>query len=90
MGGQFGFVQPIGSNPYRLCQIGYRFCKTASMQAAGEAIPAAPVANESTEKPCIRAVMSPEKLEMVCNTLLIPANMKQFGFMLGETKSGRS
>ncbi len=56
----------------------------------GEAIPAAPVANDGTEKPRIRAVMSNDKLEMVCNTLLIPANMKQFGFMLGLTKSGRA
>ena len=34
--------------------------------------------------------MSPDKLEMVCNTLMIPTNMKQFGFMLGLTKTGRA
>ncbi len=50
----------------------------------GEAIPAAPVPYESTEtlKNRIRAVLSPDKLEMVCHTLLIPSNMKQFGFIL--------
>ena len=56
----------------------------------GEANYAAPVANEGTEKPRIRAVMSPDKLEMVCNTMMIPTNMKQFGFMLGLTKTGRA
>ena len=57
----------------------------------GEAIPAAPVPNEGTEtvKNRIRAVLSSDKLEMVCRTLLIPSNMKQFGFMLGLTKNGR-
>jgi hypothetical protein len=44
----------------------------------------------ATEKPRIRAVMSPDKLEMVCNTLMIPTNMKQCGFMLGLTKTGRA
>jgi hypothetical protein len=53
---------------------------------------AAPVANESAEKTKKdpRAVISNDKLEMVCNTLLIPANTKQFGFMLGLTKQGRA
>ena len=51
-----------------------------------EAIPAPPVAIEGTEKPGIRAVLSPDELEMVCNTLRIPMNMQQFGFMLGLTK----
>ena len=57
----------------------------------GGAIPAAPVPNEGTEtvKNRIRAVLSSDKLEMVCRTLLIPSNMKQFGFMLGVTKQGR-
>jgi hypothetical protein len=57
-----------------------------------EAIPAAPVANESSEKTRKdpRAVISNDKLEMVCNTLRIPANLKQFGFMLGLTKQGRA
>jgi hypothetical protein len=54
----------------------------------GEANTAAPVANEGTKKPHIRAFMSPDKLEMVCNTMMIPTNMKQFGFMLGPTKKG--
>jgi hypothetical protein len=51
---------------------------------------AAPLANESTEKTKKdpRAVFSNDKLEMVCNILQIPANTKQFGFMLGLTKQG--
>jgi hypothetical protein len=48
------------------------------------------LSNVGTEKPRIRAVMSPDKLEMVCNTMMIPTNMKQFGFMLGLTKKGRA
>ncbi len=35
-------------------------------------------------------MMSPDKVELVCNTLLIPANTKQFGFMLGLTRSLRT
>ncbi len=57
----------------------------------GEANPAAPIANEGTKKSRIRAAMSLDKLEMVCNRdtmMMIPTNMKQFGFMLGPTKKG--
>lgn len=57
---------------------------------SGEAIPAVPAANDCTARPRVRAVMSSDKLEMVCNTLLMPSNMKQFGFMLGLTKTGRA
>ncbi len=53
-----------------------------------EAIPAAPVPNEGTEtlKNHIRAVLYPDKQEMVCSTLVIP--FKHFRFMLGVTKAG--
>ena len=57
---------------------------------AGAANPTVPVPTEGNERPRVRAVMSPDKLEMVCNTLLIPTNMKQLGFMLGLTKTGRA
>jgi hypothetical protein len=56
----------------------------------GKANPAAPVAIMGTEKPRIRADMSPDNLEMVCNTIMIPTDMNQFGFMLGLTKTGRA
>jgi hypothetical protein len=52
----------------RLLQFGYRLATTALMQAVdggtGETIPAAPIANEGTDKCRIRAVMSNDKLEM--------------------------
>ena len=57
---------------------------------AGAANSAAPVPNAAVEKNRVRAVMSPDKLELVCNTLLNPDNMKQFGFMLGVTKTVRA
>ena len=57
---------------------------------AGEANSNAPVANAGAEKPQVISVMSPDKMEMVCNTLLNANNMRKFGFMLGVTPTGRA
>ena len=58
--------------------------------AAPETVSELPAEDQASTTGLKRAVMSNERLEIVASTLRVRANMKQFGHMLGVSKSGRA